>query len=316
MTWLITGGAGYIGAHVVRAFRAAGEVCVVLDDLSAGVRSRVPNDVPFVQADVLDADALDRLFAEYAIEGVVHLAGKKSVPESVLQPDLYKRINTDGTKSLLEACLRHQVRHIVFSSTAAVYGIIESDAPVSETAQVAPINPYGETKLAAEHAIEKATTGGELDAIAFRYFNVGGAAAPELEDLHGENLIPILRRAIASDTPVQVFGTDLPTRDGTCIRDYIHVADLADAHLAAARYLRERPRQAFEVINLGSGTGSTVLEVIAAVSEAEGEAVPWQGAEPRIGDPVASTCNASLAATVLDWHPTRTLQEIATRAEA
>ena len=299
----------------MRAFRAAGEQCVVLDDLSAGVRSRVPSDVPFMQADVLDADALDRLFAEYAIEGVVHLAGKKSVPESVLRPDLYERINTDGTQSLLNACLRHHVRHVVFSSTAAVYGVIASDAPVPETAQVAPINPYGETKLAAEHAIEKATTAGELDAIAFRYFNVGGAAAPELEDLYGENLIPILRRAIASGTPVQVFGTELPTRDGTCIRDYIHVADLADAHLAAALYLREHPRQAFEVINLGTGTGSTVLEVIAAVAEAEGMSVPWQAAEARIGDPVASTCDASLAATVLSWHPTRALQAIATRAQ-
>ncbi len=316
MTWLITGGAGYIGAHVVRTFTEAGEACIVLDDLSAGVRARVPAAVPFVHADILDEEALDRVFTEYAIEGVVHLAGKKSVPESVLRPDLYERINTDGTKSLLDACLRHDVRHIVFSSTAAVYGIIESDEPVTETAQVAPINPYGETKLAAEHAIEKATTGGELDAIAFRYFNVGGAAAPELEDLYGENLIPILRRAIEAGLPVSVFGTDLPTRDGTCIRDYIHVADLADAHLAAARYLREHPRQAFEVINLGTGTGSTVLEVIAAVEAAEGVPVPWVAADPRVGDPVASTCDASLAATVLDWHPTRMLQEIATRAEA
>jgi UDP-glucose 4-epimerase len=315
MTWLITGGAGYIGAHVVRTFTDAGEDCVVLDDLSAGIRSRVPAAVPFVQADVLDAEALDRVFADYKFEGVVHLAGKKSVPESTLRPDLYKRINTDGTQSLLDACLRHGVRHVVFSSTAAVYGVIESDEPVTETAQVAPINPYGETKLAAEHAIEKATTSGELDAIAFRYFNVGGAAAPDLEDLYGENLIPILRRAIASGLPVSVFGTALPTRDGTCIRDYIHVADLATAHLSAARYLRERPRQAFEVINLGTGTGSTVLEVIAAVSEAEGVPVPWVAADPRVGDPVASTCDASLAAAVLDWHPTLTMRQIAGRAE-
>ena len=133
MAWLITGGAGYIGAHVVHAFRAAGGQCVVLDDLSAGIRSRVPTDVPFVKADVLDADALDRVFTEHQIEGVVHLAGKKSVPESVLRPELYQRINTDGTTSLLDACLRHGVRHVVFSSTAAVYGIIESDVPVTET---------------------------------------------------------------------------------------------------------------------------------------------------------------------------------------
>lgn len=315
MTWLITGGAGYIGAHVVRVFREAGERCVVLDDLSAGVRERVPEDVPFVQTDVLDADALDDILTHYDIEGVVHLAGKKSVPESVLHPELYERINTGGTQSLLDACARHGIQHLVFSSTAAVYGIIESDAPVTETAQVAPINPYGETKLAAEHAIEKATTGGGFDAIAFRYFNVGGAATPELEDLYGENLIPIIRRALARDESVAVFGTELPTRDGTCIRDYIHVEDLAEAHLAAARYLRDHPRQGFEVINLGTGQGSTVLEVIDAVSAAEGVPVRWHAALPREGDPVASTCDATLAAEVLGWHPTRTLAEIAARAE-
>ena len=315
MTWLITGGAGYIGAHVVRVFREAGEPCVVLDDLSAGVRERVPADVPFIQADVLDADALDRVFSDYAIEGVVHLAGKKSVPESVKRPELYARINTGGTESLLAACDRHGVRHIVFSSTAAVYGIIESDEPVTETAQVAPINPYGETKLAAEHAIEKATTDGHLDAIAFRYFNVGGAAAPELEDLYGENLIPIIRRALDRDDSVAVFGTDLPTRDGTCIRDYIHVQDLAVAHLAAARYLRANPRQGFEVINLGTGQGSTVLEVIDAVSAAESRPVQWHAAPAREGDPVASTCDASLAREVLGWHPVHTLAEIAARAQ-
>ena len=314
MTWLITGGAGYIGAHVVREFQAAGEPCIVLDDLSAGIRARVPADVPFVQADVLDADALDRVLGTYDIEGVVHLAGKKSVPESVRQPELYLRINTGGTESLLDACSRHGIRHVVFSSTAAVYGIIESDAPVTETAQVAPINPYGETKLAAEHAIEKATTSGRLDAIAFRYFNVGGSAAPELEDLYGENLIPILRRAIDSGESVAVFGTELPTRDGTCIRDYIHVQDLARAHLDAARYLRDGARQSFEVLNLGTGTGSTVLEVIAAVSRAEGVQVPWHPAPPRDGDPVASTCDASLAAEVLQWHPSLALQQIVARA--
>ena len=314
MTWLITGGAGYIGAHVVRVLRDAGEACVVLDDLSAGVRARVPADVLFVKADVLDADALDRVFTEHNIEGVVHLAGKKSVPESVKRPELYAQINTGGTASLLAACARHGVRHVVFSSTAAVYGIIETDAPVTETAHVAPINPYGETKLAAEHAIEKATTDGQLDAIAFRYFNVGGAAAPELEDLYGENLIPIIRRALDNDSSVAVFGTDLPTRDGTCIRDYIHVQDLAEAHLAAARYLRANPRQGFEVINLGTGQGSTVLEVIDAVSAAEGRSVPWHAAPAREGDPVASTCDASLAADVLGWHPVHTLAEIAARA--
>lgn len=313
MTWLITGGAGYIGAHVIRVFRAAGMAVVVLDDLSAGIRERVPAEVPFVQGDVLDGELLDLVMREHAVQGVVHMAGKKSVPESVRKPELYERVNTGGTQVLVDACLRNGVRHVVFSSTAAVYGIVESNALITEDAQVAPINPYGATKLAAEYAIAKGTTTGALDAVAFRYFNVGGAAAPELEELHGENLIPVVRRAIAANQPVHVFGTGLPTRDGTCIRDYIHVQDLAEAHLAAARYLERGARQAFEVINLGTGTGSSVLEVLDAIGRVEGVTVRWVRNKPRLGDPIISTCDASRALDLLNWHATRGLTEIVQR---
>lgn len=315
MTWLITGGAGYIGAHVVRVFLKAGLRVVVLDDLSAGVRTRVPAEVPFYLGSVLDVDLLDRVMQDHTITGVVHMAGKKSVPESVREPDLYAQVNTGGTNALMDACLRNGVHHVVFSSTAAVYGMVDSNDPITEDVQVAPINPYGATKLYAEYAIAKATTTGKMHAIAFRYFNAGGAAEPELEDLHGENLIPIVRRALAAGEPVHVFGTHLPTRDGTCIRDYIHVEDLADAHLAAARYLEQGPRQAFEVINLGTGTGSTVLEVLAAVGAAEGVLVPWVADAPRAGDPVASTCDAGRAQALLNWNPRHTLGAIASRAK-
>lgn len=313
MTWLITGGAGYIGAHVVRVFRDAGIDVVVLDDLSAGVRERVPRDVPFYEGSVLDPSLLDHILVAHSVVGVVHLAGRKSVPESVLKPALYARVNVEGTQVLLDACLRSGVGNFVFSSSAAVYGMVDSPAPITEDAPVAPINPYGETKLDAERLLEKATTTGTMQAIAFRYFNVGGAATRELEDVHGGNLIPILYRALESGAPVGVFGTTLDTRDGSCIRDYVHVQDIAEAHLAAARYLMNEPRQAYEVLNLGTGNGSTVLEVIDAVSSAEGQAVPWVAAEPRPGDPVASTCDSSRAGDRLGWRATRTLAQIVTR---
>ncbi len=297
-------------------FREAGERCVVIDDLSAGVRERVPAGVPFYSGDVRDPALLDRIFTGHQVDGVVHLAGKKSVPESVADPELYADVNLGGTQVLLDACARHGIRHFVFSSTAAVYGMIESAAPITEDAPTIPINPYGQTKLDAERALEKATTAGAIDAIAFRYFNVGGAASTELEDLHGENLLPILYRALDAQSTVQVFGVDLPTRDGSCIRDYVHVQDIAEAHLAAARYLASGPRQAFEAVNLGSGSGSTVLEVIAAVERATGLTLKWAAAEPREGDPVASTCDATRAADLLGWHAARTLDEIAARPPA
>jgi len=313
VAWLITGGAGYIGAHVVRVFRDAGEACVVIDDLSAGLRERVPDDVPFYEGSVLDAGLLDRILTEHVIVGVVHLAGKKSVPESIADPALYERVNVDGMRAMLASCERNGVRHFVFSSTAAVYGMVDSSSAITEDVPVAPINPYGQTKLDAEHLLEKATTGGAMQAIAFRYFNVGGATAPELEDLHGQNLLPILYRALESGTPVRVFGTALPTRDGSCIRDYVHVQDIAEAHLAAARYLMDSPRRGFEVLNLGTGNGSTVLEVIDAVSASEGRPVPWIAAGPRTGDPVASTCDSTRAGSLLGWHGSRTLAQIVAR---
>lgn len=313
MTWLVTGGAGYIGAHVVREFLSAGISIVVIDDLSTGIRERVPGAVPFYEGSVLDGTLLDHVLVTHEVIGVVHLAGKKSVPESICEPELYALVNTGGTESLMDACLRNKVRFVVFSSTAAVYGTVHSQNPITEDLDVAPINPYGVTKLEAEYAIEKATTTGKLDAIVFRYFNVGGAAASDLQDLSSGNLIPVVWRAIQENEPVHVFGTHLPTRDGTCIRDYVHVEDLAAAHLAAAKYLERGPRRTFEVINLGTGTGSTVFEVLAAVGNSEGVTVDWVPAPPREGDPVASTCDASKAALLLGWRANRALMDVVHR---
>lgn len=319
MNWLVTGGAGYIGAHIVRRLLESGRECVVLDDLSTGSRSRLPDTVPFVLGSILDGELVEETLRDHAVGGVLHLAGKKSAPESVLKPDLYEDVNVKGTQTVLNACKKRSVRAVVFSSTAAVYSGTLTTRSLTEDSALGPINPYGETKLLAEELLHEAASRGEVQVITFRYFNVAGADDWTLADTDGENLIPVLQRALDSGFSVPVFGTDLPTRDGTCIRDYVHVADIADAHLLAVESL-ERSKGTLPpaaVLNLGTGRGATVLEVIAAVEAAdrEGRRLHWYSAPSRPGDPVSSTCDASRAAEILGWRPRRSLAECASRAE-
>lgn len=315
MTWLITGGAGYIGAHVVKVFDEAGIPTVVLDDLSTGIRTRVPQHIPFVEGTILDAPLLDDVISQHRVTGIVHIAGKKSVPESVERPDFYHRENVGGTQSLLDACSRHDVRNFVFSSSAAVYGMVDTTDPLTEEAQTEPNNPYGQSKLDAERSIEKVVVNTSLRAIVFRYFNVWGAASDALEDVIGDNLFPVVRRALKSGTPMQVFGTDFPTRDGTAIRDYVHVLDIAEAHLLAAENLDKIGTEAtFQVMNLGTGTGSTVLEVIGAIGRAAGENVPWIASDARDGDTASSLCNPSLAVRLLNWRCARSINDLMCQA--
>lgn len=310
VTWLITGGAGYIGAHVVREFLKAAEPVVVIDDLTTGVRERVPSSVRFYEGSILDSNILDRIMTEQRVDGVVHIAGKKSVPESLENPAFYELENVQGTATLLAACMRHGIRHFVFSSSAAVYGSVETPDPIREDVAVHPVNPYGQTKLDAELLVAKATTDGAMNAVSFRYFNVAGAASPTLADRGTANLIPKVYRALEAGEPLEVYGIDHPTRDGTCVRDYIHVEDVAVAHVLAAIYLRDGEHYGHVVVNLGTGTGSTVLEVLAAVGRSVGCQVPWRAAPPRLGDPDASVCDASRAEAMFGWKARRTLDEM------
>ncbi|MFF3551863.1 UDP-glucose 4-epimerase GalE [Streptomyces tsukubensis] len=300
MTWLITGGAGYIGAHVVRAMADAGEKTVVLDDVSSGIAERLPAEVPLVRGNVSDRTLLADTLRDHAVTGVVHLAAKKQVGESVEQPLRYYRENVHGLTVLLEAVVDAGVRRFLFSSSAAVYGIPDQEL-IAETAPCVPINPYGETKLAGEWLVRAAGRAHGIETACLRYFNVAGTASPELSDTGVFNIIPMFFDRITRGEAPRIFGDDYPTPDGTCIRDYIHVADLADAHLAVARRLAREQGAGDLTVNIGRGVGVSVRELAELVSEVTG----FDG-EPvvrprRPGDAARAVAAVDLVGRELGW---------------
>ncbi|MEV6082082.1 UDP-glucose 4-epimerase GalE [Streptomyces parvulus] len=301
MSWLVTGGAGYIGAHVVRALADGGERVVVYDDLSTGSADRVPDGVPLVVGSVLDEALLEGVIRDHAVTGVVHIAGKKQVAESVERPLHYYRENVTGLATLLEAMVSAGVDRLVFSSSAAVYGMPDVDL-VTEDTPCLPLSPYGETKLAGEWLIDAAARAHGIRAASLRYFNVAGAAAPELSDSGVFNLIPmVFERLEAGDAP-RVFGDDYATPDGTCVRDYIHVEDIASAHLAAARRLADAPEGTALTLNVGRGEGSSVREMVDRILKVTGR----QDATPRVsprrpGDAARVVASADRARAELGW---------------
>jgi UDP-glucose 4-epimerase len=302
MTWLITGGAGYIGAHVVAAMRDAGEQVVVLDDLSTGDRRRIPG-VPFVEGSVLDQVLVERALREHDVTGVVHIAAKKSVDESVREPLFYYEQNVEGLRRLLAACTATGVESFVFSSSAAVYGAPDVDL-VRESTECRPVNPYGQTKLIGEHMLGDVARATGLRYAALRYFNVAGAARPELADRGEANLVPMVFRRIDQGQAPLIFGDDFATPDGTCIRDFVHVADIASAHVAAARALAEGAVSTLTA-NVGRGEGVSVREMIDQIREITGTTADvW--AEPavvarRAGDPPRVVASAAALGTALGW---------------
>ncbi|MZD57808.1 UDP-glucose 4-epimerase GalE [Streptomyces sp. SID5606] len=301
MSWLVTGGAGYIGAHVVRALVDGGERVVVYDDLSTGSADRVPDGVPLVVGSVLDEALLEGVIRDHAVTGVVHIAGKKQVAESVERPLHYYRENVTGLATLLEAMVSAGVDRLVFSSSAAVYGMPDVDL-VTEDTPCLPLSPYGETKLAGEWLIDAAARAHGIRAASLRYFNVAGAAAPELSDSGVFNLIPmVFERLEAGDAP-RVFGDDYATPDGTCVRDYIHVEDIASAHLAAARRLADASEGTALTLNVGRGEGSSVREMVDRILKVTGR----QDAAPRVsprrpGDAARVVASADRARAELGW---------------
>jgi len=298
MTWMLTGGAGYIGAHIVRAFDAAGVPVVVLDDLSTGIRENVPPEVPFVLASVGDSGAVRAALREHHVTGVLHLAAQKAVAESVAKPLLYWDENVGGMRSLLQSCTDEGVDRVLFSSSAAVFGNPPVDFVTEET-PVAPMSPYGETKLVGEWMLRDVAAATGLRWAALRYFNVAGAGAPELADRSVNNLVPMTFQALTEGRNPQLFGDDYDTRDGSCIRDYIHVVDLAEAHAAAAARLDEAPMG--EVFNVGRGEGVTVSEVFATVREVTGIDFTVDVVGRRAGDPAAYFADATKIGKELGW---------------
>lgn len=313
MTWLITGGAGFIGSHVVRALIGGGERVVVLDDLSTGSSGRLPEGVPLERGSVLDRELLDRVLREYSVTGIVHVAAKKQVAESVEKPLDYYRENVQGLRTVLEAAVDARVGRFLFSSSAAVYGMTDT-ALVTEETPCAPLSPYGETKLAGEWLVRAVGRAHGMATIALRYFNVAGAASPELSDQGVFNLVPMVFDRLTRGEPPMIFGDDYATPDGTCVRDYIHVEDVASAHLAAVRRLTV-DASASLVLNIGRGEGVSVAEMIEVIRSVTGRREP----APRVvarrpGDPARVVASAERIGKELDWSARRSVREMVSSA--
>ncbi|MFJ3230630.1 UDP-glucose 4-epimerase GalE [Streptomyces sp. NPDC086787] len=309
MTWLITGGAGYIGAHVTRAMADAGEHVVALDDLSSGVPGRLPRQVPLVTGSTADAELLKRVLAEHEVTGVVHLAARKQVAESVARPTYYYEQNVGALAGLLDAVTGAGIERFVFSSSAAVYGNPDVDL-ITEDTPCAPVNPYGETKLAGEWLVRAVGRAHGMATVCLRYFNVAGAGDPLLADTGVFNIVPMVFDRLTRNEAPRVFGDDYPTPDGTCVRDYIHVADLAEAHLAAARRLAAGGVDGDLTVNIGRGEGVSVRELITVIGEVTGDrrAPLVEGRRP--GDAPRAVASAGRAAEELGWRAQRGVREM------
>ena len=317
MNYLVTGGAGYIGSHIVKALIERGDDVTILDNFSTGHRWATQGQ-RIIEVDLRDLHALRSALSGETFDGVFHFAAKSLVAESNQQPLFYYQNNVAGTANLLEVAIENSWKHFVFSSSAAVYGNPET-ALIAEDHPTLPINVYGKTKLAMEDMMQDVCVAQEFSAISLRYFNAAGAALDcSLGESHEPetHLIPnALKAASGSGQPLTIFGDDYPTPDGTCIRDYIHVEDLANAHLKAMEYVLTH--QGFEVFNLGNGQGFSVKDIFSACERATGKSIPHVLGERRKSDPTSLVADATKARKVLAWEPLHTkLDEIVASAWA
>ena len=302
---LVTGGAGYIGSHAVLALKDAGWKVAVIDDLSNGTRSVVPEDVPFYEGNIADRALVNRVFAEQRIGAIMHFAGSIVVPESVEQPLRYYANNTLATHALISAAVAAGVAHILFSSTAAVYGAPEH-VPIVEDDPKQPINPYGSSKLMTERMLADSSAAHPFNYGALRYFNVAGADPEGRTGQMGKGSTHLIKvaveAAVGKRDHVAVYGSDYPTRDGTCVRDYIHVSDLAAVHVAALEWLVDHPHENL-TINCGYGRGLSVLEVLDAVDRANGRPIARVVEGRRAGDPPELVAGNARLLETLSWPP-------------
>ncbi|KWX65805.1 UDP-glucose 4-epimerase GalE [Mycobacterium sp. NAZ190054] len=312
MTWLVTGGAGYIGAHVVRALRGAGLGVVVIDDLSTGLAQFVPDGVPFVRANLLDGEAVRTTLDSHDVTGVIHIAGYKYAGESVQRPLHTYQQNVSAMVTLLDAATAAGVDKFVFSSSAATYGTPDTEV-VDEATATRPESPYGESKLIGEWLLRDIGTATGLRHTSLRYFNVVGSGSEDVFDVSPFNLFPkVFDMLLGGQTP-RINGDDYPTRDGTCVRDYVHVSDIAAAHVAAARRLDDgRPIE--PVYNLGSGAGTSVREIMTTMREVTGVDFEPEVAPRRPGDPARIVAVGDLAARDLDWRMRHSLTDMVASA--
>ncbi|MFT4284636.1 MAG: UDP-glucose 4-epimerase GalE [Protaetiibacter sp.] len=314
MTWLVTGGAGYIGAHVVRALQEAGLGAVVIDDLSSGHREFVAAGVPFVEGTILDGRLVLEVLRDHRVTGVIHVAGFKYAGVSVERPLHTYQQNVEGTRVLLAAMQEVGVDKLVFSSSAAVYGNTDQDL-VTEDTPKNPTSPYGESKLIGEWLLRDQGVAAGLRHTSLRYFNVVGSGYPDVYDTSPHNLFPLVFDALVEGRTPRINGDDYPTPDGTNVRDYLHVADLALAHVAAARALAEgRPLE--PAYNLGSGDGASVAQIMTAMARVTGIDFTPEIAPRRPGDPARIVASGELATRDLDWRMRHSLDEMVASAWA
>lgn len=317
MTVLVTGGAGYIGSHMVWRLLDAGEQVVVVDRLSTGFDWAVPAEANLTVCDIGDQERMETLLGEHQVDAVFHFAGSIIVPESVADPLSYYLNNTVNSRALMQACVNAGVAHFIFSSTAAVYGTPQAMEPVLETEPLSPESPYGTSKLMTEMMLKDVAAAHSLTYACLRYFNVAGAdpaGRTGQSTLNATHLIKVATQAALGKRPfMQVFGTDYPTPDGTCIRDYIHVTDLVEAHYLALKHMRETGQNL--TVNCGYGHGQSVFEVVETVKRVSGKEFDVQLADRRAGDAVSIVANSDLARKTLGWDPSHDdLEEIVSHA--
>jgi UDP-glucose-4-epimerase GalE len=313
VTILVTGGAGYIGSHTARLLAELGRDVVVLDTLERGYRDAI-DDIDLVVGDIADARTVGKLCRKYDVDSVIHFAAYKAVGESVDQPLRYYKNNVAGSISLVETLLEHDVRHIVFSSSAAVYGTPDT-SPVNEDAPLRPQSPYAQTKADVEHFLTSCDAIG-LRSVSLRYFNAAGAhgSGDMGEDFSlTTNLVPVIMRVLfGGQSHLDIFGDDYPTPDGSCVRDYVHVSDLADAHVKALDYLATGGKSL--ICNVGTGQGTSVKQLVAMTESVTNRSLPHRISARRTGDPASVFADPTLIRAVLGWRATRDLREIITSA--
>jgi UDP-glucose 4-epimerase len=312
-TWLLTGGAGYIGTHIADEFIRAGKSVVIYDSLYQGLESRIVYlrahhkvEIPFIKGDIRDYNELESVIRTHEIDGIAHTAALKAVGESMEKSDEYFQVNLEATTELIAIAKRNNVKKFIFSSTAAVYGSPDSMDPCTEDGPKAPISPYGDSKYQAESAVTAFINTPGNHGTSLRFFNVVGAAAPELLDNSVENLVPIVLGKLNKGEAPTIFGTDYPTPDGTCIRDYVDVRDIARAHLAAADATTKLP----ETMNIGTGRGASVREIIKLVLDATKKSdTKVIEVERRAGDPAFLCADVSLAKSAMGFESKYSLEE-------
>ena len=307
MTWLVTGGAGYIGSHIMHALGRAGFHGIALDNLSNSNGNRIKDDFPLVVGDIRDLDLVGRTIRDYDIKGVLHLAALKSPEESISLADLYSEVNQVGTQNLIDLAVKNQVEFFIQSSTAAVYDD-SMEVPVKEESALKPKTPYGASKMSAENALNAAIQDDLISGMSLRYFNVVGSSSVKLKDESRNNLFPSVINSIRQSKSPVIFGSDYPTPDGTCIRDYIHVEDIADGHLAAINALNGNVGE--HVFNLGTGVGYSVKEITFGLVEALDSKIKPMYGPRRAGDPVSVVADVCRAAKKLGFSARKSLQEM------